>query len=62
MVLVAIGGKKVIKGGNGLATGPVNRSRLPEIMKEIRDKKFLHSEEANAMYAVNLQKTYCFES
>ncbi|KAI8146994.1 urea amidohydrolase alpha subunit [Fennellomyces sp. T-0311] len=46
VTLVEIGGNKVISGGNGLATGPVDMSRLPAIMATIKERGFLH--DANA--------------
>eukprot|EP01098_Paradermamoeba_levis_P006403 TRINITY_DN2655_c0_g1_i2.p1 TRINITY_DN2655_c0_g1~~TRINITY_DN2655_c0_g1_i2.p1 ORF type:complete len:755 (+),score=229.23 TRINITY_DN2655_c0_g1_i2:462-2726(+) len=40
--LVAIGGKKVITGGNGLATGPVDLKKVPAILDKIQKLGFLH--------------------
>ncbi|KAG0623747.1 hypothetical protein M758_3G198500 [Ceratodon purpureus] len=53
VTLVSIGGRKVIKGGNGLASGPVDPSRLPVIMESILAKKFLHAHEPNALTGVS---------
>lgn len=53
VTLVSIGGKKVIKGGNGLASGPVDHSRLPTIMESILAKNFLHAHESNALTGVS---------
>lgn len=40
--LVEIGGKKIISGGNGIATGIVDASKLPVIMKSIEQQGFRH--------------------
>jgi urease len=42
VTLVEISGNKVITGGNGLATGPVDFIRLPEIINKIMLKGFKH--------------------
>lgn len=49
MILVEIGGNKRITGGNGVASGPVDPSRLPEIMKTVIERKFGHEKEHNAL-------------
>ncbi|KAJ8660117.1 urease, alpha subunit [Lichtheimia ornata] len=46
VTLVEIGGNKIITGGNGLATGPVDLARLPSIMATVAERGFLH--DANA--------------
>jgi urease len=46
VTLVEIAGNKVITGGNGLATGPVDLIRLPEIINNIIIQGFMH--DANA--------------
>jgi urease len=48
--LVSIGGRKVIHGGNGLAKGPVDSSRLPQIMEAVHSRKFGHAQQLNALY------------
>ena len=40
--LVAIGGNRVIRGGNNLGTGPVSQSNLPEVMKRVQSGGFAH--------------------
>ena len=40
---VEIGGKRIIRGGNGIATGPVDVSRADEIMKKLQEGGFAHS-------------------
>ncbi|KAF9584002.1 hypothetical protein BGW38_007888, partial [Lunasporangiospora selenospora] len=48
---VSIGGRKIISGGNNLATGEVDMSRLPEIIDNIEVRNFGHfiqSPEINA--------------
>ncbi|KAI9302745.1 urease [Cunninghamella echinulata] len=42
VTLVEIGGNKVITGGNGLATGPVDFGQLPTIINTLSTKGFLH--------------------
>ena len=39
---VEIGGRRVIMGGNGLASGPVSPGRLEEIMVKLKERGFLH--------------------
>ncbi|KAM0806337.1 urease [Usnea florida] len=40
---VEIGGKKIISGGNGVASGPVDLSRADEILKNLREGGFAHT-------------------
>ena len=40
---VPIAGNQVIAGGSGLASGPVDRTRLPEIMRRVQELGFQHS-------------------
>ncbi|KAI7868422.1 urease [Spinellus fusiger] len=42
VTLVEIGGNKIITGGNNIASGPVDFSRLPAIMEAMSVKGFLH--------------------
>ncbi|KAI8375726.1 urea amidohydrolase alpha subunit [Choanephora cucurbitarum] len=42
VTLVEIAGDKIITGGNGLASGPLDLIRLPEIMSDISTKGFRH--------------------
>ena len=40
---VEIGGKKVIRGGNGLASGPLDLSRVDEILRRLLEGGFAHT-------------------
>ena len=40
---VEIGGKKIIKGGNGIASGLVDLSRVDEILRKLREGGFEHT-------------------
>ncbi|KAG6653977.1 urease [Carya illinoinensis] len=48
VVLVSIGGKKVIRGGNGIADGPVDRAKFREVMGAVNSRGFGNLEENNA--------------
>ncbi|XP_057429223.1 urease [Lotus japonicus] len=48
VVLVSIGGNKVIRGGNNIVDGPVNNSNCIEAMEAVTKRGFGHMEEANA--------------
>lgn len=39
---VEIGGKKIIRGGNGIASGPIDLSRADEILKRLHEGGFAH--------------------
>ncbi|KAK9117493.1 hypothetical protein Sjap_016440 [Stephania japonica] len=52
VTLVSIGGKKVVRGGNGLVNGPVNDSRLEKVMETVLAQGFGHAEEVNASEGV----------
>ena len=43
VTLVEIGGNRVIQGGNGLASGPVDSSKLHKILDEIKSREFCHT-------------------
>lgn len=45
VTLVEIGGNKVIRGGNHLATGKVDLSRTEELLRQLRDGGFAHTAE-----------------
>lgn len=45
MTLVEIGGNKVIRGGNNMASGPVDLNRADEILKRLKDAGFCHTPE-----------------
>ncbi|KAF7727710.1 hypothetical protein EC973_007266 [Apophysomyces ossiformis] len=46
VTLVEIGGNKVISGGNGLASGPVDMARLPGIIQSLTHLGFMHDSAA----------------
>uniref|UniRef100_UPI000334906F urease n=1 Tax=Cajanus cajan TaxID=3821 RepID=UPI000334906F len=48
VLLVSIGGNKVIRGGNAIADGPVNASNCIAAMQAVITRGFGHVEEANA--------------
>ncbi|KAJ5219278.1 Urease beta subunit [Penicillium cinerascens] len=48
VTLVEIGGKKVIRGGNWLANGPVDLSRVDEIVTKLQTAGFAHVPEPTA--------------
>ena len=43
VTLVEIGGSKTIRGGNGIAPGPVNHSQLNDIEKKLQEMDFAHT-------------------
>ncbi|KAJ9668308.1 Urease [Coniosporium apollinis] len=43
VALVRIGGHRVISGGNNIAPGPVDQSRVEEITKRLQEKGFAHT-------------------
>ncbi|KAK7306237.1 hypothetical protein VNO77_44163 [Canavalia gladiata] len=52
VVLVSIGGSKVIRGGNNIADGPVNDSNRIAAMEAVKTRGFGHVEEENAREGV----------
>ncbi|GAA5817400.1 Urease [Mucor flavus] len=46
ITLVEISGKKIISGGNGLATGPVDMIKLPSIIENLVSLGFMHDSNA----------------
>ena len=48
VTLVEIAGHRVIQGGNGIASGPVDVSRAEEIMSRLRQGGFAHQPEPDA--------------
>ena len=42
---IEIGGKRIIRGGNGIASGPVDFSRADEIIKRLHEGGFAHAPE-----------------
>ena len=45
VTLVAIGGRRVIRGGNNMASGPVAEAREDDILQRLRDGGFAHAPE-----------------
>ncbi|KAJ4972730.1 hypothetical protein NE237_005904 [Protea cynaroides] len=52
VILVSIGGHQVIRGGNAIADGPVEISRIAKVMEAVSANGFGHREEANAREGV----------
>ncbi|KAM6589578.1 hypothetical protein CsatA_012183 [Cannabis sativa] len=48
VVLVSIGGNRVIRGGNGIVDGPVDDARWEEVFRTLNERGFGNKEEANA--------------
>lgn len=48
MTVVSIGGDKIIRGGNGIVDGPVDYSKLDEVMEHVKAKGFGNEEEPDA--------------
>jgi len=48
VTLVSIGGHKVIRGGNGIADGPIDSSRLNEVMQKVNANSFGHEDYPDA--------------
>lgn len=44
VTLVSIGGHKVIRGGNSIADGPIDNSRLDEVMEKVNTNSFGHED------------------
>jgi urease len=42
VTIVEIGGRRHIYGGNGIASGPVDKARSEEILKQLQDRGFRH--------------------
>lgn len=54
VILVSIGGKKVIRGGHGIADGPVDHAKFREVMGAVNLRGFGNLEENNARLGVLL--------
>ncbi|XP_065874257.1 urease [Euphorbia lathyris] len=52
VILVSIGGKKVIRGGNGIVDGPVDPANHTAVAETIDVRRFGHQEEENAREGV----------
>ncbi|KAK8561081.1 hypothetical protein V6N12_048157 [Hibiscus sabdariffa] len=48
VVLVSIGGKQVIRGGNGIVDGPVDIANIETVMKTIKSRGYKHKEDTEA--------------
>lgn len=48
--LVSIGGKRVIKGGNGIVDGPVDDAKREEVLEALSSGGFGNKEEENARF------------
>ena len=48
VTLVSIGGHKVIRGGNGIADGPIDSSQLNEVMQKVNANSFGHEDYPDA--------------
>lgn len=48
VTLVKIGGNRVIRGGNGIADGPVDDAKFKEVMEAVKSRGFGNKEEENA--------------
>ena len=48
VTLVEIGGKRTIRGGNGLASGPLDLSRAEEIIEKLQQAGFAHEPQPTA--------------
>jgi urease len=48
VILVEIAGNRIIHGGNGVASGPVEDSRIGQIMAKIKSQNFGHTTQADA--------------
>jgi urease len=56
VTLVEIGGHKVIQGGNGLASGPVDTSRLDTILQKIQTQGFAHISQSQEISASHVDE------
>ncbi|KAH9308665.1 hypothetical protein KI387_036576 [Taxus chinensis] len=52
VTLVSIGGNQIIQGGNRIANGPVDYSRLPQIMLDAHARGFLHERETDTIEGI----------
>ena len=52
-MLVSIGGRKVIRGGNGIVDGPVGDDNVEMVMETIRIEGYGHLEDANARFTTS---------
>nr|CAB3470642.1 unnamed protein product [Digitaria exilis] len=48
VTLVSIGGRKVIRGGNGIADGPIDSSKINEVMQKVHGNSFGHEDYPDA--------------
>ncbi|XP_074574155.1 urease isoform X2 [Curcuma longa] len=52
VTLVSIGGRKIIRGGNGLADGAVDDSRIEKLLEDLIAKGFKHADDPNSSEGV----------
>ena len=50
VVLVGIGGRQVIRGGNGIADCPIDDANITSVMESVHARGFRHSDEINARF------------
>lgn len=60
VILVSIGGKKVIRGGNGIVDGPVDDARCEEVMKVVNERAFGNKVETNARFSLSTATSFFF--
>lgn len=59
VILVSIGGKKVIRGGNGIVDGPVDPANYAAVAEAINRRGFGNQEEANARLRISDRALSC---
>ncbi|KAL6983864.1 Urease [Sarracenia purpurea var. burkii] len=60
VTLVRIGGKQVIRGGNGIVDGPVDDANITSVMEAVHARGFGHSEETNARGGVVAEGSFTY--
>jgi urease len=51
--LTEIGGRRIITGGNGLATGPIDHDKLPQVLKNLMENGFEHKKQTQQLAVVS---------
>ena len=59
VVLVSIGGKRIIRGGNGIVNGPVDDARWEAVLGALNTRASGNKEEENARSDSLLYRQYC---
>lgn len=54
VTLVSIGGRKIIRGGNGLADGAVDDSRIEKLLEDLIAKGFKHADDPNSRWRFSI--------